>query len=824
MHFEKKKRNTGAILLVVGIVVVLVLALAAGAVLLFGFDPFAPRGEPPAAWQPAGEVRALNVAAPDPYAAEDDLRAYFTEAADFAVENGFNTIIFEAKQGPCVFWRDKIFPTFEGVAMQDTFFHKLDPLGILSGVLEGRQLQLWLAVDPWAGGDVPQGAKGPVAELAHSEGNAAFAPGHAAYEDQLCQSLAALPLKYPVAAVLFSGLEADGAALPEAFGGLLGTLQAKMAAQGTWLSAAAQLSESRLAEGWAATLLAEKQLETLVALPDEENDNISRRLAAYEGLPAAGVVLAQPPADTEGYFLFAARGLPAYGGALLAGWPAAAGQTQQLRHLASVLQPVSDIALPTGFAIPQVLGVNYPAQNAKIGTEGLFIMGTSDPALPLQMNGEEVAGRAAGGAFGVGVQLEPGDNAFTFSQGDKSITLNVTRTVSTGGGSGGGGGATNDETQKAEKGQAVRVTALIASALKDPGDESQMNETFPEGAVALVEDSVQTWRDGKRTWAYLLKSGDYLLARNCEWLPEGEDGTAAFTGITATEAPGGEWLSFEGAGAPAAYVAYSAETATLTLTFYDTTLALPENFTSKYVGAASVQPLENGIALSLKTTGIWGYSLEYEAGQTRLFLKAPSAKSPDAAAPLSGMHILLDPGHGDTDIGAAGLMGEGARPNEKDVNLALATAIAYRLRQLGAQVSMTRTGDSFPTLQDRLAAQTLEKPDFFLSVHHNSMPLTTDLNEVHGVQAYYYHPYTTPASKAFAQNLLDAVGPATGRKGGDAAWSYFYVTRTTVCPSVLFEYGFMVNPAEFESVTSTEGLYAAAFATADAVVATLPQS
>ena len=86
-----------------------------------------------------------------------------------------------------------------------------------------------------------------------------------------------------------------------------------------------------------------------------------------------------------------------------------------------------------------------------------------------------------------------------------------------------------------------------------------------------------------------------------------------------------------------------------------------------------------------------------------------------------------------------------------------------------------------------------------------------------GLEAYYFEP----GSAAFAAALLEGVSSATGRPADDAAWNYFYVTRTTLCPAVLFEFGYLVNPAEFEDCIDSAALQRTADGVALGLVSTL---
>src|SRR5690606_10995918 len=67
-------------------------------------------------------------------------------------------------------------------------------------------------------------------------------------------------------------------------------------------------------------------------------------------------------------------------------------------------------------------------------------------------------------------------------------------------------------------------------------------------------------------------------------------------------------------------------------------------------------------------------------------------------APLTGVTVVVDPGHGDHDRGAChlptGLI-------EKEINLDIARRVGARLEAAGARVTMTRTGDTFLSLDAR---------------------------------------------------------------------------------------------------------------------------
>ena len=179
---------------------------------------------------------------------------------------------------------------------------------------------------------------------------------------------------------------------------------------------------------------------------------------------------------------------------------------------------------------------------------------------------------------------------------------------------------------------------------------------------------------------------------------------------------------------------------------------------------------------------------------------------------------MLDPGHGGTDMGAIGSSVE-SFPQEKDMNLAEARAAQYRLEQLGATVLMTRSEDVFVELGDRVKLMNNLRPDFFISLHHNSSELTKDLTDLSGTECYWF--YTE--GKPLAQNLVKRITQASGRPVKGDFYDYFYVTRSNLCPAVLLETGFVCGPKDYELGTDVDVLWAEGAAVAQAILDSIPE-
>jgi len=92
--------------------------------------------------------------------------------------------------------------------------------------------------------------------------------------------------------------------------------------------------------------------------------------------------------------------------------------------------------------------------------------------------------------------------------------------------------------------------------------------------------------------------------------------------------------------------------------------------------------------------------------------------------------VVIDAGHGGRDVGSIGPGGY----TEKDLVL----DVALRLRdligtELGAEVVMTRTDDTFVPLESRTAIANQHGADLFISIHANS----SRIRAAHGIETYF---------------------------------------------------------------------------------------
>jgi len=99
--------------------------------------------------------------------------------------------------------------------------------------------------------------------------------------------------------------------------------------------------------------------------------------------------------------------------------------------------------------------------------------------------------------------------------------------------------------------------------------------------------------------------------------------------------------------------------------------------------------------------------------------KSPGKSLAKPTPPFRPKLIALDPGHGGRDPGALGVRGT----QEKGVVWTIAGELRQQLMASGRyRVMLTRAGDSYVALRERVARAQALKADLFLSIHADSHP------------------------------------------------------------------------------------------------------
>ncbi len=199
-----------------------------------------------------------------------------------------------------------------------------------------------------------------------------------------------------------------------------------------------------------------------------------------------------------------------------------------------------------------------------------------------------------------------------------------------------------------------------------------------------------------------------------------------------------------------------------------------------------------------KNQRLWGYDISYSGRQLVLELMHPPEISKTWPRPLSGLNVILDPGHSlkkdppyDGTIGPMGTL-------EPDANLATARELQGKLAKLGARVTLTRELEEKEVpLQERPRRAWKARGDIFVSIHYNALPDGDDpFAKPHGFSIFYYHPLSMEFARAMHGSYIRNIPlPDEGLRYGD-----LLVARITQMPSVLIESAYMMFPEQEEMI------------------------
>lgn len=172
---------------------------------------------------------------------------------------------------------------------------------------------------------------------------------------------------------------------------------------------------------------------------------------------------------------------------------------------------------------------------------------------------------------------------------------------------------------------------------------------------------------------------------------------------------------------------------------------------------------------------------------------------------LSGIKIVIDPGHGSYKSDTATSLDEGAIGptgiKEKDVTLSVAQYLKAHLEYEGANVTMTRARDTgVLTLTDRAEFANNEDADLFISIHCNSY-VTASVN---GIETYYYagtnsDPIDSNLAnnrRALATTVQENLISDLNRTDRGVNTASYTVLKKSTMPSILVELMFISNPTE----------------------------
>ena len=195
----------------------------------------------------------------------------------------------------------------------------------------------------------------------------------------------------------------------------------------------------------------------------------------------------------------------------------------------------------------------------------------------------------------------------------------------------------------------------------------------------------------------------------------------------------------------------------------------------------------NNLVFYINDKDDWGHLAGYQGN--KFIFKRRKPPEPDKHLTLANVNILVDPGHGGSQLGSVGP----TRVYEKDINLSIAYKLISQLRRKGANVYMSRTDDSDIGLYPRVDMAIENKAHFLISIHANALGDGQNPMERHGTSVYYYNENAKELAQLIGKNLVSD----TGLKDDGVNIGNFAVVRSTMPISVLVETAYMIYPPEY---------------------------
>ena len=184
---------------------------------------------------------------------------------------------------------------------------------------------------------------------------------------------------------------------------------------------------------------------------------------------------------------------------------------------------------------------------------------------------------------------------------------------------------------------------------------------------------------------------------------------------------------------------------------------------------------------------LYGYSVDYN-DSNELVITVKKLPKISKSYPLKGINITLDPGHGGSEYGAIGCLGD----KEKDVNLAIALKTKEALEKAGANVFITRADDSDISLYDRVKYSQEKNSDVFISIHSNALPDSLADSNRSGTSVYYFYPQSNNLARVIQNTMVKNLRMNDDKVRQES----FAVIRNHESLSVLIEVGYMIVPED----------------------------
>jgi N-acetylmuramoyl-L-alanine amidase len=170
----------------------------------------------------------------------------------------------------------------------------------------------------------------------------------------------------------------------------------------------------------------------------------------------------------------------------------------------------------------------------------------------------------------------------------------------------------------------------------------------------------------------------------------------------------------------------------------------------------------------------------------------PPMPAPAPQYPVSGVTVVIDPGHGGKDPGAMG-RGISIYP-EKTLTLSIAIQVGQNLRNRGVNVIYTRSDDRFIELDERANISNRNSAYLFVSIHIDSS------NNRRATGATVYMSRSPGSKSRHVASCIASALRSSGIECRGVKQANYRVLSANDRPCVLVECGFISNYGEAQQL------------------------
>lgn len=161
--------------------------------------------------------------------------------------------------------------------------------------------------------------------------------------------------------------------------------------------------------------------------------------------------------------------------------------------------------------------------------------------------------------------------------------------------------------------------------------------------------------------------------------------------------------------------------------------------------------------------------------------------------------VVIDVGHGGNDKGTQS--GDG-KLIEKDINLQIGKKVIEILKKDSSlEIVETRNNDEYLSLIDRVEISNNNNADLFVSLHCNADYNGT--SSINGVETFYWKE-DNEKSYTLANEIQSSIANTLEVRDRGVKQDDYAVIKSTKCPAVLVEMGFLTNNIEGNNLANDE--------------------